>query len=133
MFFLLVASKSAADHFADQRGVDDLRMALYTSMSLHLDPKRTVPWGSPLGFQCPKRHVRTYADMKEELESVCKQIGNFRVMYTPGGLCYIDDNMTEAHIAHRKQAVESLGFTTVKPPAVKSADAAAAGSGNRGV
>ena len=43
MFYLLSASAAAADHFANKRDISDLRMALYTNMNLHLDPRRTVP------------------------------------------------------------------------------------------
>jgi hemoglobin len=133
LFYLLVAAQQAADHFADQQAVRDLRMALYMNMNLFLDPKRTVSWDSPITFQCPKPHVRTYADMKRELDSAYARIGNCRALYSPGGLSHIDDGMTPEQQEQRNQVHASLGFVAARAPAVKSADAAAAGSGTRGV
>merc|ERR1740121_1713002 len=126
MFYLLGSSSMAADHFGNARNVGDLRMALYENMHLLLDPNRTTPWDARISFQCPNRDVKTYRDMQRQLDLAAARIGNIRFMYSPGGLSYINDGMTDAQQRLRLEAVRALGFALAAMPTVKSADAAAA-------
>merc|ERR1711972_34014 len=134
LFYLLGCAKRAADHIRDRTLQNDLVKALYDNSSLILDPARVTLYTDRLAFNCPKSGVQTHADMQQSLTRAAEAMGvPVRWLYVPGGLAYLDDGMTEQQSRMRQKISEDHGFRPVAMSAVKSADAAAAGAGNRGV
>jgi len=98
------------------------------------DPARITPLTAPLGFHCPKPGVRTHADMQRSLNQAAQDRGlPLRYMYVPGGLTHLDDGLTPNQHQKRQKIGEEHGFVPARMSTVKSATAAAAGAGNRGV
>merc|ERR1712048_1199532 len=134
LFYLLGCAKRAADHIGDRTLQNDLVKALYDNSSLILDPARVTRYTDRLAFNCPKHGIQTHADMQQSLTRAAEAMGvPVRWLYVPGGLAYLDDGMTEQQSRIRQKIAEEHGFRPVAMSAVKSADAAAAGAGNRGV
>jgi len=135
LFFMVGAAGRAADHIESRALRNELTQALYKNMELILDPARSTPASTPLSFRCPKPGVQTNADMQRSLNEAGQALGlPVRFLYIPGGgLVGLDDGMTEAQQQQKLEIQKDHGFVPVATAAVKSADAAAAGAGNRGV
>merc|ERR1712048_1457914 len=134
LFYLLGSARTASDHIQSTALQNDLTWALYQNLALIQDPARITPMTVPLGFRCPKPGVRTHADMQRSLNESAKAQGlPLRFLYVPGGLACLDDGMDSEDLAKKQKISEEHGFVSVKMSTVKSADAAAAGAGNRGV
>merc|ERR1712151_1318472 len=134
LFYLLGSARVAADHFQNATLQNDLTWALYENLALIQDPARVTRMTAPLGFNCPKPGVRTHEDMQRSLNAAAKAHGlPLRYMYVPGGLTHLDDGMTPYQQQKRQKIADEHGFVPAKMSPVKSASAAAAGAGNRGV
>jgi hypothetical protein len=134
IFYLLSAAMTAADHISCRTLRNDLAFALYQNLALIEDPARATPLNDALCFSCPKRHIRTYADMRRSLQDDARALClPMRWMYVPGGLAFLDDGMTTNQQSHMHRIIDQHGFRRVATPSVKSATEAAAGGGIRGV
>merc|ERR1712048_1324837 len=134
LFYLLGSARTAADHLENTTLQNDLTWALYQNLSLIQDPARITRMTDRLGFNCPTPGVRTHEDMQRSLNDAATSLGlPLRYMYVPGGLTHLDDGMTPYQHQQRQKIGEDHGFVPAKMSTVKSASAAAAGAGNRGV
>jgi len=134
LFYLFGSCKAASDHIPDKNLQNDLTHALYQNMSLIEDPDRVTPLSSPLRWKCNIPTVRTHADMQRSLDEGAERLGlPLRFLYVPDGLAYLDYGMTPEHLQQKQKLTEDHGFKPARMSMVKSANAAAAGAGNRGV
>jgi hemoglobin len=134
LFYLLGSARTAADHIESNTLRNDLTYALYRNIALIQDPARVTPLTAALCFNCPKYGVRTHADMQRSLDEAAQAHHlPLRFLYVPGGLAFLDDGLTSEQLHCKAMITQDHGFVKVAMSAVKSADAAAAGAGNRGV
>jgi hemoglobin len=134
VFYLLGCAREAANHIENVALRNDLTYALYNNIALIEDPERITPLSAPIGFKCPQAGVRTHEDMRRSLGCAALKLKlPLRFLYVPGGLAYIDDGMSADHWKSKDRITQEHGFVKCATAVVKSADAAAAGAGNRGV
>lgn len=135
-FLFLVALPDACDHIPDPDVREQLKITVYTSLEMMVDPKRSVGWDAPFTASKDPR-VRTHRQVQEALDQVSWESGCVRSLYIPGsGVCAATHNMAgqmPRNNEARTRRLQEMGFGGgVQKSSVKSSDAASRGGGERG-